>query len=264
MLPSVSITSHSSLWNKARRCTWDNHQLQISFLGLRSWMHLFVWIISTDILFKSSHLLCLGTEKRYFVQTTCRQSPFWRSFYTKKPPRRMWPSRHVQVWFDLRHGLAVMKPCTSVVTDVSYESVDHVLVLLHPKLDAQLLLSKKVELISALEVCCIWRVLVMTLTYVHHAQELKVQEGGIDFMTSEYLEIVGLPSINHKHHFPTMKYIIWTVLDHAEDLRFAFKQQPCHLERLYDIQLQWKWRWIMFSFVQWFLTLFQRSSCIPL
>lgn len=77
---------------------------------------------------------------------------------------------------------------------IAFETIPTTLERLHPKLEQQLMLAKKVELIPALE-------------------ELKMQEGGADFMSPEYLDII----------------------DNASALQFDFKQQPCHLERLYGM-----------------------------
>ena len=77
---------------------------------------------------------------------------------------------------------------------INDESVPYTLQLIHPKLDYQLLLAKRVHIIEAL-------------------QELKYQESDVSFLATDYLYI----------------------LENAQHLREEFKQQPCHLERLYGM-----------------------------
>jgi len=78
-------------------------------------------------------------------------------------------------------------------SDVNDESVEHTLKLLHPKLEAQLLLAKQVALIEPL-------------------RDLQAHEADVSsFLSPEYLHI----------------------LEHADDLQVAFKKQPAQLERLY-------------------------------
>jgi Bardet-Biedl syndrome 7 protein len=76
---------------------------------------------------------------------------------------------------------------------VNDDSVLHTLELLHPKLEAQLLLAKQVALIEPLK------------DLAAHETE------GTDFLSPEYQFI----------------------LDSAADLLQQFKRQPAHLERLY-------------------------------
>ncbi|KAF6035121.1 BBS7 [Bugula neritina] len=83
----------------------------------------------------------------------------------------------------------------NVSCDVNDLSVEHTLTLLHPKLEYQLLLAKKVQLIDALK-------------------ELQANEdSNLDFMSPEYRQI----------------------LENAEQLQLEYKKQPCHLERLYGM-----------------------------
>ncbi|CAL1531525.1 unnamed protein product [Lymnaea stagnalis] len=83
--------------------------------------------------------------------------------------------------------------------DISYEindeSIPHTLRLIHPRLEQQLLLAKKIK---------IWKALYA---------ELQVNEPDLSFMASEYQEILA----------------------EAEELKAEFKRQPCHLERLYGM-----------------------------
>lgn len=75
------------------------------------------------------------------------------------------------------------------------DSIPNVLYRLHPKLEYQLLLAKRVQLIDGLK-------------------ELETYENGdTTFLTDEYKEIV----------------------DNADLLKEEFKKQPCHLERLYGM-----------------------------
>ncbi|XP_071846430.1 BBSome complex member BBS7-like isoform X1 [Apostichopus japonicus] len=83
--------------------------------------------------------------------------------------------------------------------NISYEleenSIPDTLRRIHPKLEYQLLLAKKVQLIDALK-------------------ELQIHEGGgLDFMSPEYRQI----------------------LEESETLKDEYKKQPCHLERLYGM-----------------------------
>jgi len=74
--------------------------------------------------------------------------------------------------------------------------VEHTLKLLHPKLEAQLLLAKQVALIEPL-------------------RDLEAHEADVaSFLSPEYLHI----------------------LEHATELQAAFKKQPAQLERLYGMR----------------------------
>lgn len=104
-----------------------------------------------------------------------------------------------------------------MITDIVEDSIPHTLTLIHPKLEYQLLLAKKVQLIDALKVesslytadCSI--ILQKYFYYQTLLQELQVHENDVSFMTEEYKEI----------------------LQNADDLQAEYKKQPCHLERLY-------------------------------
>ena len=78
--------------------------------------------------------------------------------------------------------------------DINETSVEHILRLIHPKIDSLLLLAKKVQLIEPLK-------------------ELKSNENAEaeTFLSNDYCDI----------------------LTNAEQLKEEFKKQPCHLERLY-------------------------------
>lgn len=79
--------------------------------------------------------------------------------------------------------------------DLQDDSIPDTLQRIHPKLEYQLLLAKKVQLIDALK-------------------ELQIHEGGdLDFMSPEYRQI----------------------LEESEKLQEEYKKQPCHLERLYGM-----------------------------
>jgi hypothetical protein len=95
---------------------------------------------------------------------------------------------------------------SSHVADVNFDSVAYTLSRIHPKLEAQLMLAKKVELLPALEVRISYQYMMHGCTSLRlgpsvspthdptSSQELKAQEGSSDFMTPEYLEIIGLLS----------------------------------------------------------------------
>ena len=55
-----------------------------------------------------------------------------------------------------------------------------------------------------------------------------MQEGSDAFLTPEYLDILSTCMIGQR---PALTLIT----DHADELQQEFKQQPCHLERLYGI-----------------------------
>lgn len=77
--------------------------------------------------------------------------------------------------------------------DINEGSVEHTLRLIHPKMEALLLLAKKVQLIEPL-------------------RELKLNDADAgEFFSAEYIEILAK----------------------SEELQAEFKRQPCHLERLY-------------------------------
>ena len=79
------------------------------------------------------------------------------------------------------------------LADLNEQSIPHTLNLIHPKLEYQLLLAKKVQLIDALKEL-----------EVHEADNKQV-------LSPEYQDI----------------------LKNADSLQAEFKKQPCHLERLY-------------------------------
>ncbi|XP_021249835.1 Bardet-Biedl syndrome 7 protein isoform X3 [Numida meleagris] len=91
--------------------------------------------------------------------------------------------------------------------DINEESVRHTLKLIHPKLEYQQLLAKKVHLIDALRG--------MHFNYPGDSllEELQVQEGNVDFLVPEYRSI----------------------LKEADQLLEEYKKQPAHLERLYGM-----------------------------
>lgn len=78
--------------------------------------------------------------------------------------------------------------------EVNEESVPQTLSLIHPKLEYQLVLAKKVQLIDGLK-------------------ELAAHETDTSFIATEYQQI----------------------LQGADELQVEYKQQPCHLERLYGM-----------------------------
>ena len=99
-------------------------------------------------------------------------------------------------------------------SDINEDSLAHVLQLIHPKLEYQLLLAKKVQLIDALKVCSTcydWFQIGLKWLNLLSFQELEAHENDLGFLTPEY-----------KH-----------ILQDADHLQEEYKKQPCHLERLY-------------------------------
>lgn len=101
--------------------------------------------------------------------------------------------------------------------DISDDSVNHTLKMIHPKLEYQLLLARKVQLIDALKVSGAVSESSPTgpplFDFLSHVQELQVHEGNADFLITEYRNI----------------------LDESSSLLEEYKKQPAHLERLYGI-----------------------------
>lgn len=114
-------------------------------------------------------------------------------------------------------GLFVCDP------DINEDSVNHTLRMIHPKLEYQLLLARKVQLIDALKVrlsfgprCLVTPLKCPPLSLADvplalRSEELQVHEGNADFLIPEYRSI----------------------LDESANLLEEYKKQPAHLERLY-------------------------------
>ena len=109
----------------------------------------------------------------------------------------------------------------SSFTDVNDESVIHTLHLLHPKLEAQLLLAKQVALIEPLKDLAANELeLKLAATYNSSTLVESSQDGGN-----------GQRQEQHYRQFFSPEYAY--ILDNADMLSAKFKRQPAHLERLY-------------------------------
>ena len=94
--------------------------------------------------------------------------------------------------------------------EFSEESINHTLTLLHPKLEQQLMLAKKMQLLEALKVCKQFRL--ANILLIHPKKEIETNEdGNVGFLAPEYQDI----------------------LQNSEEIKKDFAKQPAHLERLY-------------------------------
>ena len=106
------------------------------------------------------------------------------------------------------------------ISDVDDSSVIHTLHLLHPKLEAQLLLAKQVALIEPLK------------DLASNEMELRLAA------TQTASAMTAVPPDSNEQQAASSAAALFSpeyayILDNAERLAAEFKRQPAHLERLY-------------------------------
>ena len=149
---------------------------------------------------------------------------------------------HQVLWRKEMEDPWALEKCEELLLEINEVSVKHTLKLIHPQLEYQLLLAKKVQLIDALKVSMSamdsWLLFycdqiskmvknlnfytlsplytglnfeIKVLLFFILNKELQVHEGNTNFLIPEYR----------------------CILEEADHLQEEYKKQPAHLERLY-------------------------------